>query len=260
MEKFRTYGQAPYRTAVLHGGPGAAGEMAPVARELAGACGVLEPLQNETSVDGQVEELAAVLEENGVKPVTLVGWSWGAWLGFIFAARHPSVVEKLILVGSGPFEKRYAADIMKTRLERLTDSERAEVQSIMDAFHDPASGDRDALIARFGSLLSRADSYDTLDIDSEAAEVRSDIFKSVWDEAEELRRSGALLELGKSIRCPVVAIHGDYDPHPHEGVEKPLASVLQDFRFILLEKCGHTPWIERAVRERFFDILRNEIR
>ena len=28
----------------------------------------------------------------------------------------------------------------------------------------------------------------------------------------------------------MIAIHGDYDPHPAEGVEKPLATVLKDFR------------------------------
>lgn len=44
-EKLRTYGQAPFKGAVLHGGPGAPGEMAPVAKELARFCGVLEPLQ-----------------------------------------------------------------------------------------------------------------------------------------------------------------------------------------------------------------------
>src|SRR5215510_9607502 len=32
VENHRTYGSAPYTVAVVHGGPGAAGEMAPVAR------------------------------------------------------------------------------------------------------------------------------------------------------------------------------------------------------------------------------------
>lgn len=44
MEKFRSYGTAPFEIVVIHGGPGAPGEMAPVARELSGQFGVLEPL------------------------------------------------------------------------------------------------------------------------------------------------------------------------------------------------------------------------
>jgi pimeloyl-ACP methyl ester carboxylesterase len=57
----------------------------------------------------------------------------------------------------------------------------------------------------------------------------------------------------------VVAIHGDYDPHPTEGVREPLSKVLKDFRFIMLEHCGHLPWIEREAREGFFELLRGEL-
>jgi pimeloyl-ACP methyl ester carboxylesterase len=86
-----------------------------------------------------------------------------------------------------------------------------------------------------------------------------DVFKGVWREAHELRSSGELLKLGTKVRCPVVAIHGDYDPHPFDGVKEPLSGVLKDFRFILLEKCGHRPWIEREAKERFYNLLNNEI-
>ena len=86
MKNLRKYGKTPYKIAVIHGGPGAGGEMAPVARELASGWGVLEPLQTSASLEGQIEELKTVLEKNGDLPITLVGFSWGAWLGFIFAA------------------------------------------------------------------------------------------------------------------------------------------------------------------------------
>jgi pimeloyl-ACP methyl ester carboxylesterase len=57
----------------------------------------------------------------------------------------------------------------------------------------------------------------------------------------------------------VVAIHGDHDPHPAEGVEKPLASVLGCFRFILLQNCGHQPWTERHARDAFYRVLEEEL-
>ena len=31
--------------------------------------------------------------------------------------------------------------------------------------------------------------------------------------------------MGRKIKCPVVAIHGDYDPHLAEGVREPLSRV-----------------------------------
>ncbi len=45
MTNIRKYGNPPFSVAVIHGGPGAPGEMAPVARELSSRWGVLEPLQ-----------------------------------------------------------------------------------------------------------------------------------------------------------------------------------------------------------------------
>jgi pimeloyl-ACP methyl ester carboxylesterase len=57
----------------------------------------------------------------------------------------------------------------------------------------------------------------------------------------------------------VVAIHGDYDPHPFEGVQQPLSLVISDFRFILLKNCGHYPWIERDAKKRFYEILHEEL-
>ena len=50
MENLRTYGNAPFKVALLHGGPGVSGEMAPVAVELSNTRGVLEPLQTKASI------------------------------------------------------------------------------------------------------------------------------------------------------------------------------------------------------------------
>jgi pimeloyl-ACP methyl ester carboxylesterase len=93
----------------------------------------LEPLQTATSLEGQVEELRAVLEMNAVLPVALVGHSWGAMLSFIFSARHPDFVSKLILVGSAVYEERYAAGIEATRLSRLSEDEREDVRLLFTA-------------------------------------------------------------------------------------------------------------------------------
>jgi hypothetical protein len=56
MKNLRKYGKSPYEVAVVHGGPGAPGEMAPVAKELSLLTGVLEPLQTADSLEGQVRE------------------------------------------------------------------------------------------------------------------------------------------------------------------------------------------------------------
>ncbi|MFC1970597.1 alpha/beta fold hydrolase [Chloroflexota bacterium] len=259
MKNLRTYGNKPFNVAVIHGGPGAPGEMAPVAREIAYLWGVLEPLQTAASLEGQVQELHKVLKESGDLPITLIGWSWGAMLGFIFTGRYPLFVRKLILVGSGAFEEKYAANIMVDRLNRLDEEERVEILSLVEILDDPATEDKNKHMVRFGRLIAGADAYDSLPYRDELLEYQYDINQKVWQQANEMRRSGQLLKLGEKIRCPVVAVHGDYDPHLAEGVREPLSRVLKDFRFILLEKCGHEPWVERFARDRFYEVLKEEI-
>ena len=259
IKNLRIYGNKPFNVAVIHGGPGAPGEMAPVARNLSSVRGVLEPFQTATSLKGQVQELHTILKEKGDFPVILIGFSWGAMLSFIFAARYPSFVKKLILIGSGVYEEKYAVNIVPTRLSRLGEEERVRVLSLIETLSNPAIEDKNAPMARLGELFSKADSYDPLPHDSEVLEYQHDINHSVWAQAHELRSSGKLLKLGRNIQCPVVAIHGNYDPHPPEGVKGPLSRTLRDFRFILLEKCGHRPWLEKAVRDRLYDILRSEV-
>ncbi len=255
----RTYGNPPFSVAVIHGGPGAAGEMTPVARELAVDRGVLEPLQTVATLRGQIDELRAALEAYGDVPIVLVGFSWGAWLGYLLAAEYPLLVKKLVLVSSGPYEGRYT-DIDKVRLSRLSAADRADIETLTAVLDDATGEQKDEAFVRFGTLMGKADAYDPLPDSGDPVDVRADIYAGVWPAAAELRRSGGLLQLGGRIECPVVAIHGSYDPHPAAGVQEPLSRVLKDFRFVLLEECGHKPWFERRARDAFYRILRDQAR
>ena len=62
-----------------------------------------------------------------------------------------------------------------------------------------------------------------------------------------------------TVSICVLAIHGDYDPHPFKGIKLPLGKRVRDFRFLLLEECGHEPWNEISVKNRFYDILEKEL-
>ncbi|MBI4532581.1 MAG: alpha/beta hydrolase [Candidatus Melainabacteria bacterium] len=237
--------------------------MAPVARELASFTGVLEPFQTAITLEGQVDELRTVLESHGAPTNILIGFSWGAWLSFILAACYPSLVRKLILVGSGPFEDKYVASMQECRLGRLSAEERTQFESSVAVLTQGKIKDNtDSLLKQLGELASKTDTYDAIPCEesSDLVTVDGDIFQAVMRDATEVRRSGKLLKLAGNIVCPVVAIHGSYDPHPAEGVEQPLRAALRDFRFILLNNCGHKPWIERQAKAQFYEILRQELR
>jgi pimeloyl-ACP methyl ester carboxylesterase len=260
VKNLRMYGSPPYTVAVIHGGPGAPGEVAPVARELSSLAGVLEPLQTEDSLEGQIEELAGILQEHADPPVILIGHSWGAFLSFIVTARYPALVKKLIMVGSGPFEEKYADNIAPDRFSRLSEADRIEAFRLVEIINDPAAPGKDISMARLSVLFAKADIYELLPpLKNEVLEFNERINRQVWAEAKELRTSGEILEFGKRIDCPVVAVHGDYDPHLPAGVREPLSRVLKNFRFILLEKCGHYPWLEKYARDKFYKVLKNEL-
>ena len=118
MKNLRTYGDPPFKFAVLHGGPGA---------------------------PGQVQELRSILEEICVFPVTLIGSSWGAMLGFIFSAYHPKYVKKLILIGSGVYEGKFAVNIQEKRLNRLNDNERGEAQILIEKLSHPETKEKNRM-------------------------------------------------------------------------------------------------------------------
>ena len=252
----RLHGQAPYSVAVVHGGPGALGGMGQVARELAASCGVLEPIQTKATVAGQIEELAALLQAHGQPPFTLVGHSWGAWLATLVAAYYPDLVARLVLVCSGPFEAHWAEGITEARLSRLNENDRTRARELMRLLANPGEGNHDDVLGEFGALMSNTDDYDALPGGDGSAGCRQEIFSGVWPQAAAMRASGELMQAVARVNCPVVAIHGQHDPHPWQGVKEPLERTLHQFRFHLLPRCGHTPWRERHAREEFYRLLR----
>ncbi len=253
----RAHGSEPFAAAVLHGGPGAPGSAHALAQGLhsrlvahnAQRCGVLEPMQAGMNVDEQVLELVSQL--NGHAPLCVVGWSWGALLGILLAAQHPERVRSLVLVGCPPLEAGYARSIMPTRMGRLNDEERELVGETMRLLEQGQADD--VLLSRFGRLMTKADSVDLFAM-PEAVSSDMEQHMAVWSGAAELRSSGRLLRLAKSVHCPVIALHGDHDPHPGAGVAAPLVS-MKNFWFHSLSGCGHTPWLERRAHQRFFELL-----
>ena len=256
----RKYGTPLYKAAVLHGGPGAPGYMAPVARELSRKTGVLEPLQTKDSVDGQIEELKYQLMEHADRPVTLIGSSWGAVLALFLASRYPGLSNKLILVGSAVFDAQSSARIEKIRIERLNEKARKRLNEIESQLRTAASDKKDKFFEELGDLFTKTDKYDPIDAEDETIMVQHEIFRKVWPEFVELRdRPGYLKKEFSRINTSVTVIHGDYDPHPLEGIKPFLEDCISNISFYILLECGHYPWLERHARDRFFEILSAEL-
>jgi|APSaa5957512576_1039674.scaffolds.fasta_scaffold06308_3 pimeloyl-ACP methyl ester carboxylesterase len=255
--KLKKYGNEPFKLALIHGGPGAAGYMMGIGKILSKKIGIIEPFQTETSIDKLVLELRRSIENYCKIPVILLGHSWGAWLSMIFAAQFPKYVEKLILVSTGPFEKKYMNTTQHIRFSRLSPKDKTVIFMLQEEIL--RSSNPDSVFLKIGKILSKTDTFSAISTENEIGEIDYNIFKNVWAEANNLRLKGELIEYIKKIKCPVSAIHGSYDPHPAIGVKDPLSKYLNDFQFYELEKCGHYPWNEKFAVDEFFEILGKEI-
>jgi pimeloyl-ACP methyl ester carboxylesterase len=253
----RRHGDPPYRRVVVHGGPGAPGSAYGLAKGIGSA---LEPYQSRRTLEGQIEELSSVVRGETEPPVVLVGHSWGAMLALLTAAAHPDVARKVVLVGSGGFTADSYVRTNDARMARLAPSERTRAEEIRAERSANPHDAQSELMLEYYRIISLADAFDgDPEAEDGCAEFQNDVNKKVWADAVALRESGELLERVARVKCPVIAIHGDHDPHPADAVADPLSRTLASFRMIVLPKCGHEPWNERQARHEFFALLRQEL-
>ena len=246
MEDCREYGSAPYRAIVVHGGPGAPGSCAGICRGLSERFGVLEHLQQQSSVAGLVEALRGVVLRYRLGKTVLIGHSWGALLSFIFASQYPQYVSKLILVGSGMFDAGYYPQLVAARGETIMPAaQKADIQAaglyVPGMPYDP-------------------DHYCLLpNLPKDMLAFNEPQFNALMDEILPMRASGKLISYADGVCCPVIAIHGRNDPHPVDSVKIPLEKRLGEFKLHVLERCGHDPWKEHYARDAFFALLHGEL-
>jgi pimeloyl-ACP methyl ester carboxylesterase len=258
--RVRAHGTAGPWVVAIHGGPAAAGEAAAIARGLADEFRVLEPWQRGSgaeplSVARHIEDLRELIAARcgGARPA-LVGESWGAMLALAFAAEHPRLAGPLVLIGCGTFDtvsrarmRAILAERRDARLQRKLERLPAEC---------PDEGER---LARQYELMHALYDYDALPREEETAEpppafdVRA--HTETWEDMLRLQAEGRYPAAFAAIRSPVLMLHGAYDPHPGAMIRRSLEPLLPQLEYHEWERCGHSPWRERQVRDEFFALL-----
>jgi pimeloyl-ACP methyl ester carboxylesterase len=283
----RVYGSLGPSVAVLHGGPGAPGSIASLARCLSDEFRILEPLQRRSgpvplSVQRHVEDLAAVVRG----PAAVVGWSWGAMLALSFAARHPALVASVALVACGTYDVASRNGYHRVMRERLGAAGTREYDELQRKLNSPArrrlaalagldeydeserhlngaedSAERDELLAALGRLAARAQAVDPIDVD-EVPLLPTDArgAEETWTDAMRLQAEGIEPVIFSAIVAPVLMLHGEADPHPGRATRDVLAQYIRPLEYIEFADCGHTPWLERRARGPFLDALRRWLR
>ncbi len=256
----RSYGYSGPRIVLLHGGPGAPGEMEPIGQALADRYRVLEnaerrapagPDAEPLSVASHVADLRALLRARarGEEPV-LIGHSSGAIIALAYAAAHPSTVRGVVLVGCATVGERARTAFRATLQLRMNAATRTALRAA------DAVADRDEGLRRRARALLPAYSVNLLRKELPVAWVDARGHDQTWADMLRLQAFGEHPAAFARIRAPVLMLHGDEDPHPGKLIRDALAAVLPGIEYSGLTDCGHYPWLERAARDRFFHELR----
>jgi pimeloyl-ACP methyl ester carboxylesterase len=256
----REYGGDGPLVLLLHGGPGAPGALAPVARALADRFHVLEWAERRAggagapplTVAGHLADLRALLEARvpGARPA-LVGHSSGAMLALAFAAAFPYAVRAVVLVGCGTFDPVARQRVQANVAARVDERARAALAA---AEHEP---DPDERMRRRAEALLRAYACDVDTGAEEPAWVDAGGQQQTWADLLRLQTEGEHPAAFARIVAPVLMLHGAEDPHPGELIRRALAPHIRRLEYVELARCGHEPWRERWARAPFLQRLRS---
>lgn len=176
--------------------------------------------------DGVVPVLAEGLPDLvGMRPVDIVGFSFGGLCGGLLAAAHPQVVQRLVLVGAPGFglrEKR----LPLVAWQHLDDPQARE------------SAHRRNLATL---MLHRPESVDALAVAVQAANVPHDRMRR-----RKLALTDILLRKLGAIACPVDAIYGEHDALYSGGMLDQVEVLLRQAphfgRLLRIPGAGH--WVQ----------------
>jgi pimeloyl-ACP methyl ester carboxylesterase len=228
-----------------------------VARGLADSFRVLEPLQRGSGGDPltvarHVADLHDLLDAHcqSTRPA-LVGSSWGAMLALAYGAAHPGRTGPIVLIGCGTFDEASRKKLESIRDERMEESLRQRIAKLQDEFPNP-----DEALRAMGELLLPLYSYELITTDLEIEKCDARAFHETWEDMLRLQKEGVYPAAFAAIDSPVLMLHGSVDPHPGQMIWASLRPHLPQMEYIEWKRCGHYPWLEKAVRHQFYKILR----
>ncbi|MES2524150.1 MAG: alpha/beta hydrolase [Gemmatimonadota bacterium] len=203
----------------------------------------------------QVADLAAVVHELGITPLTIVGYSWGGLLAMLYAIEATStrgmpVPTRLVLISPAPITREWRTQFETELLERQRGPAIAALRAELSA-----SGlrERDMDAYRQRSFeLSVAGYFADPSLSSALTPFRvtGKTQQSIWQSLGDFDLRDGL----RAVDVPVLVLHGREDPIPLSSSEAVAESLRGDL--VVLEACGHVPYVEQpaalfAAIERF---------
>ena len=133
-----------------------------------------------------------------------------------------------------------------------------DLQRQMDRLSEEITDPGEVLVRKY-ELCERIDHYDPLpsgepDLELPPFDMRA--HTEIWQDMIRLQEEGVYPSAFSLIRTPVIMLHGAYDPHPGQMIYSNLKQYIPQIEYHEWERCGHSPWNEKHIRDDFFSVLR----
>lgn len=261
------YGEGVKTIILIHGGPSLFGYMRSLGEELSSHYKIVDYAQRGTvespsdakvSIESHINDLKLIIDKYSTKgKVVLIGHSWGANLGLLTVAKHPNLVEKLVLIGNAALNENISkihGDTLNARYTEEVKNKLDQIETRLEEFK--TDKERNSIMQERLALTSP---FYHLDFKTEEKVPKCnwnfttflESIDSIWDLIDEDKVTE---ELAK-IKDQVVAFHGDSDPIPSQETFIYLEENVPSIKTILIKESGHFPWLEVTSRVNFLKSL-----
>lgn len=210
------------------------------------------------TLETMVEDLEELRKELNLGKMNLVGQSWGAIIAINYILKYPQKVKKLILLEPAPGSSEYIQQVQQTILKRLS---KEELEQLTMLSQNPGLRTDPDLFKEFMNVRMKTYFYDSTfakkkNFNYFDTEKIQKFFASSTMFGTYLMNYN-LYDNMKSIDCPTLIIHGDYDVIPTEAVER-MGKEIKNAEIHIVKECGHFVHIEKP--EFYFDTIRSFIK
>jgi pimeloyl-ACP methyl ester carboxylesterase len=205
--------------------------------------GKSDPGGDDCDLETLARDVATVIKGVNAGPVTLVGWSMGAMVATLVAARFPALVNRIVLLGTASpvfaAKDDFTAGLPKEAVDGIASGVRSDLISF----------NRHVVDLLPCKPLSEADRWFLLSI-MDAGDV-----PTLLALAADLARADLRAEMA-SLEQPVLIIHGEDDTFCSIEIARWIERHHPRFAVKYLRDCGHAPHLEhprkvQAILEHF---------
>lgn len=191
-----------------------------------------------------VDDLAHVVQELGMEPLTIIGYSWGGLLALLYALearqRHDLVPpRRLVLIDPAPLSRAFR-DTFESEFARRQAG--PEITQLREALATSGLKERDPTAYRqrlfeIGVAGYFADPRNARDLTP--FRVTGRVQQTVWESLGDFD----LIPRLSTLDQPTLLLHGWADPIPADSTIA--AARAMRGRCVVLEASGHVPYVER---------------